>query len=456
MGGPGMDRAVLLLTVFCGVLPPVAAANDLLAAYQEAKVRDAVLAVATFQRSGAEEVLPAARAAFLPQVTSVANAAREKEAYASSLSGPYNSAQNGSDTTTGYVSTYGITVSQTLWDLEGFRRIKEAGMQVAQAQATYRGVEQALILRIAQAYFGILSAADRVATAESQRKAFGELLRQAQVREQQGLSARTDVAEAQSFYDSTDQSVIDAEDVLEDAKRGLTEITGRYPQEVAPLEEDIPLAAPTPSSADEWAELARQDNPDVIVASLGVEAAQRDMQVQRAKYWPTLALQGSASHTQEPLALGGNESVNGIALQLNWPIYQGGAIQSQVRQATATYEQARAQLDIVQRHADREARLAFRGVASGVARVQAARRAVESGRNAVEASRLSVEFGARNEFDLLNQQNDYYSAVRAYKQSRYDYLTAMLQLKFQAGNLHETDLARVDDLLVQASAAGTP
>ena len=128
MGGPGMDRAVLLLTVFCGVLPPVAAANDLLAAYQEAKVRDAVLAVATFQRSGAEEVLPAARAAFLPQVTSVANAAREKEAYASSLSGPYNSAQNGSDTTTGYVSTYGITVSQTLWDLEGFRRIKEAGI----------------------------------------------------------------------------------------------------------------------------------------------------------------------------------------------------------------------------------------------------------------------------------------------------------------------------------------
>ena len=85
---------------------------------------------------------------------------------------------------------------------------------------------------------------------------------------------------------------------------------------------------------------------------------------------------------------------------------------------------------------------------SGIARINAARRAVESGRNAVEASRRNVEFGTGTEFDLLNAQNNYYAAQRAYDQVRYDYLTSLLTLKQQAGRLTEPDLVQVDALLV--------
>jgi len=106
------------------------------------------------------------------------------------------------------------------------------------------------------------------------------------------------------------------------------------------------------------------------------------------------------------------------------------------------------QLDAVQRDTERQTRAAFRGVVTGIARIAAARRAVDSGRSAVEASRRNVEFGTGTEFDLLNAQNNYYAAQRAYAQVRYDYLTSLLTLKQQAGRLTEPDLEQVDALLV--------
>jgi len=69
----------------------------------------------------------------------------------------------------------------------------------------------------------------------------------------------------------------------------------------------------------------------------------------------------------------------------------------------------------------------------------------------VEASRRSVEFGTGKEFDLLNAQNSYYVAIRAYNQARYDYLTSVLTLKLEAARLTERDLIAIDDLLVEGS-----
>jgi len=142
-------------------------------------------------------------------------------------------------------------------------------------------------------------------------------------------------------------------------------------------------------------------------------------------------------------------------MSITWPIYLGGRVSSLVRQAEASYRRATAQVELTRRQADRAARLAFRAVESGVARVQAANRTAESSRKAVEASRLGVDYGTRNEFDLLNSQSNYYIALRGYQQSRYDYLTAMLQLKQQAGRLTEADLMGIDDLLVASAAQDT-
>jgi outer membrane protein len=183
-----------------------------------------------------------------------------------------------------------------------------------------------------------------------------------------------------------------------------------------------------------------------------MEAASRDVSVQRGRGLPTFSLVGGSSKLNQDEVLGGNQTLDTVGISFSWPLFQGGAVASAVRQSRALYRQASATYDTAQRDAERQTRAAFRGVVSGIQRIGAAHRAVDSGQRAVEASRRNVEFGTGTEFDLLNAQNNYYAALRAYSQTRYDYLTSVLTLKQQAGRLSEHDLIAVDDLLIEAGS----
>jgi outer membrane protein len=343
-------------------------------------------------------------------------------------------------------------MSQTLWSLQAFSQLKEANFQAAAAEATFRSAQQNLLLRVAQAYFAILSAADQLAANRAERDAFGTMLSQARTRQQTGVGPRSDVEQAQAFYDATEQSVIDAQNAMDDANLALTEIVGPHDATIAPLREDIPLVSPDPVSADDWVAAARQDNFDVRTAELKMEAAERDISVQRGRALPTFSLTGAGSKLNQDEVLGGNQTLDTVGVFFSWPLFQGGAVASAVRQSRAVYRQAQAAYDSAQRDTERQTRAAFRDIVSGIQRIGAARRAVDSGKGAVEASRRNVEFGTGTEFDLLNAQNNYYAAVRAYSQTRYDYLTNLLTLKQQAGRLSERDLAAIDDLLIEGGS----
>ena len=454
-----------LMFVIAALAAAPANGNDLVRLYQQALSHDATLQVATSQRDAAIEAKPQALAGLLPQLAAQASANRERAGFQTGAietaplgNGPIlNSvaqncvlSDNGqTEHCYGNVHSYGLTLSQTLWSWQSFNQLREANSIAASAQATLLSAQQSLLLRVAQAYFAILAAQDQLSTNRNARASFGELLKQAQVREQTGVGPRSDVAQAQSFYDATEQSVIDAQNALDDANLALTEIVGSHDQNVAPLQETIPLTAPEPASIDAWVTSATQDNPGVRAAQLQVEASERDINVQRGKGLPTVSLTGSSLRLYQDQALGGNEPLDSVGVSFSWPLFQGGAVASAVRQSRALNRQAQAQYDAAQRDVERLTRAAYRGVVTGITRIAAARRATDSGNSAVEASRRNLEFGTGGEFDLLNAQNNFYVAQRAYSQTRYDYLTSVLTLKQQAGRLSERDLAVIDALLVE-------
>jgi outer membrane protein len=433
----------------------LAAANDLKELYELALTRDASLQAAGFQRDAAIEARPQARAQWLPQVSATASATRERAGF----NGNQSTGSQASDCTLGSVAGsphcygtvhgLGLNLSQTLWSFQAFSRLKEANFQAAAAEAGFRSAQQNLLLRVAQAYFAILSATDQLATNRAEREAFGTLLNQARTRQQTGVGPRSDVEQAQAFYDATEQSVIDAQNALDDANLALTEIVGPHPTPIAPLRQDIPMVSPEPASADEWVTTARRDNFDVRTAELKMEAAERDIGAQRGRALPAFFLTGTSSKLTQDEVLGGNQTLDTVGVSFSWPLFQGGAVASAVRQSRALFRESQSTYDSAQRDAERQTRAAFRGIVSGIQRIGAAHRAVDSGHGAVEASRRNVEFGTGTEFDLLNAQNNYFIAVRAYSQSRYDYLTSVLTLKQQAARLSEHDLIAIDELLIE-------
>src|ERR1700723_1541777 len=278
--------------IVLGLAALSANANDLKDLYELALTRDASLQAAGFQRDAAIEVRPQALAQWLPQVAAVASATRERVGYdagqsTGTLAGDCAlTAAAGMQHCYGTVHGLGLNMSQTLWSFQAFSQLKEANFQAAAAEATFRSAQQNLLLRVAQAYFAILSAADQLAANRAERDAFRTMLSQARTREQTGVGPRSDVEQAQAFYDATEQSVIDAQNALDDANLALTEIVGPHGATVAPLREDIPLVSPDPASADDWVTAARQDNFDVRTAELKMEAAERDISAQRGRGFP--------------------------------------------------------------------------------------------------------------------------------------------------------------------------
>jgi outer membrane protein len=452
-----MWRYSLTLTLL-NFMAAGAKGNDLKDFYELALTRDTTLQAAQYQRDAVVEARPQAIALWLPQLGANASATRERAGFDSgpALGSTAADCAISSTATTqhcyGTAHSLGLNLSQTLWSFQSFAQLKEANFQAAAAEASYQGARQSVLLRVAQAYFGILSATDQLATNVSERDAFNTLLNQAKSRQQTGVGPRSDVDQAQAFYDATEQSVIDARNALDDANLALGEIIGQRVGRVAPLREDIPLLAPDPASADDWVSSALLDNFAVRTAQLTEEAASRDISVQRGKGLPSIALTGSGSRITQDAVLGGNQTLDTVGVSFNWPLFQGGAIASAVRQSRALLRQSHANYEAIQRDTERLTRAAYRGIVTGIQRIGASRRAMQSGERAVEATRRNVEFGTGTEFELLDAQNNYYAAQRAYNQARYDYLTSVLTLKQQAGRLTVQDLVAIDNLLIDSAA----
>lgn len=452
---------VVLWTIAASMIgiAPMAQANSLLDAYHAAQRSDAVLESAHDARDAAVEAQPQALSFLLPSVTATASAAHERYI----LDGGDPVLDDPADPTpvsdashlSGTRKSYTLDLKQTLWSVESFQKLRQSSLEVAQAEAQFRDAQQALILRVAESYFGVLAAADTLSANRMERASYTALVDQAQKKLKTGLGARIGVEEAQAFQSLTEQSVSDAELALFDAQRAMQQITGQ-PLAVTPLREEIPLISPQPASASEWVDAARHENYAVQAAELAMGAAQRGVSVVRGRYLPTVSLQGSIGKTDLPPALGGNERVDSIGVVAEWPIFQGGLVRSQSREAQARFHQAQADYDGRVRLAERDTLAAYRGVLAGVHNIRAAQLAVQANQTAVTASQNGVEAGTRTEFDLLNAQTNYYAALRAYFQSRYDYLTNTLRLKAQAGRLSENDLAAIDAVLADDKTVELP
>ncbi|WP_439641927.1 TolC family outer membrane protein [Nevskia sp.] len=455
-----MRRSIARAALASCFLAPLTAvdANDLLDTYRKALDQDTTLAAARFARDAAIEARPQALSAFLPQLNAGVNIARartrveQQDVLVLDPSNPPPTPDDGVSTFWNTANSYQVTLSQTIWSFEAWRRLKQSDAQVALAEANFRSAQQALILRVAQAYFGALSASDAVRTNTAERDANERQLLQAKKRFEVGLAAITDVQEAQAAYDGSVATLIGAERTLSNARRALAEITGGYTETAEGLIEEIPLASPNPVSVDDWLKVARDSNFDLQIAELNTEIARKGVGVAYARHYPTLGLDGSYGENDNSFVRNPNTTRSQVGLTLNVPIFSGGLTQSQVRQATATQQQAEAQLEGSKRSIERQTRDAYQGVMSGIASVKANLQAVKSNQTALESSQVGLQVGTRTEVDVLNTLRNLYVAQRSYYQSRYDYLISVLTLKQQAGRLTEADLADIDRLLLVPAA----
>lgn len=453
-------RPLATLAIAALLAGPVSAADSLLEIYQRALQNDPTIREAEAQYLAQAEVKPQARAALLPNVTAGGNMSNQ---FTDTL-GPIPVGGNGIGTgSTTRTDTHGwsLTLTQTIFDWGRYATLHQADKRVARAETDYEAAKQALLIRVATAYFNVLAAKDSLASAVSAREAISRQLEQAQRRFEVGLIAITDVQQSQAGYDDSVAAEIQAQRLLATSYEQLREIIGDVVTELASPTDELPLLSPDPASPEQWVKTALAQNLSLISSRLAAEVAEYDIDIQKGSRLPTVNFQGSYTNSSNDRAqtihqAGGPDiftpfpqKPEGRSWQLNvqFPLFTGGLTRSRVQQSVYTHRAATEELERIGRLTERQTRDAYLGVISEISRVRALKQSVESNRTALRATEAGFEVGTQTTVDVLTAQRNLSTAETTYSRSRYDYIINVLALKQAAGNLSVKDVEQVDGWL---------
>ena len=443
---------VLLATAIATAALPVCAAN-LIDVFERAKQSDPQILKADADRLGARESKPLALAKLLPQLGLSAGISKNKTDSLQPFVPLTAPVDYSSDVTE---KSYSLQLNQSIFHWDQWAALKRADAQVAQAEANYLAQEQDLIVRVAQGYFGVLSAKDQVDSAQAAVAAFEQELEQTEKRFEVGLIPITDVKEARAQRDQSVADVIDAKRQLATAIEQLRAITGAEFDSLAAPTDDMPLKTPDPASEDKWVSVAMEQNLGVIAARMGVDIARQDVNAAEAGHLPSLDLVASygkktddTTYTAASGSLDQNtfQKPKSIGLQLTFPIFSGGATQASVRQKVYAKRSAQESLELATRQTERDVRDNYLGVLSDISRVKALKQALESSQVALQATEAGFDVGTRTTVDVLLSRNKFFQAQTTYLQSRYKYLLSLIQLEQAAGQLNRADLEEINGWL---------
>lgn len=425
--------ALALAVPLALALPRAGHAEDLQQAWQQARSADPVLAAALATRGAVREGVAQLRAPLLPQASA-------------SVSFDQNHVAGRDDNR---ARGAGVAVSQVLVDVAQRKRL-QAALQGAGAQdAVYSAAEQALLVRVAQAYFEVLTATDLLAAVAANEDAFAQQVEQADQRYRNGLAAMVDVEQARAYRASARANTLTAQKALADTREALAEITGSAPGALARLREELPMDPPAPADPQAWVTTALAQNPLLRAQRSLLGAAEENIAAARAGHLPTLsAALNIGRNNAWPLA-GSNDGrhTTTVGLLLSVPLFSGGGTSATQRQAVYQRDGAREELEQRRRRVMREVQAQYRAVVAGIGQTEATREAVQAAQRALASTRVGQGLGTQSMNDLLQAIQTLGATQAAYSRARHQFVVSRLLLQQAAGTVSEAELTTINSLL---------
>lgn len=420
---------------------------NLMDIYQQALANDPNLASALSANEAAQELIEQSKALYRPAVNFNAGASRSQTDINFLGENPFRNAGRNSFET----KNYGVEARQPIYRKDSLLQIDQSKTQVKLADKQLHLAQQNLMLRTTLTYFDVLIAQENIALIQAQKSAILGQLEQAKANFDVGVATITDVNEAQARYDLTVSQEIAAFNTFEVAKHSVQAITGNIPQTLTPVRDNI---APNQLSQamQEWIDVASKNNLNIQINEEAYTLAEQDVERARSGHLPTLdAVASYTENNQSSSAQGfGSElKTSVIGLQLQIPLYLGGAVNSRQRQAAHNQDRARSDIEVARRQAALDTQRAYLNLNTSIAQIKAFERALSSTQSQVESTKLGYEVGVRNSIDVLNAQQQFFTARRDLLQARYQYLGNIIRLKAASGVVSEVDLVDINQQLIQ-------
>jgi len=438
----------LLVGLSCALTSTISQAEDLLQVYDIATANDPTVLKAKAQADAQKFAKDSALGELLPSLSfSMGYSETDTDGY------------TGSDAT-GYVAGSGYTNSfsrnlvlrQSVFNMSTWESLAIAEKQALQSSTRYALAQQDLIVRIAQGYFDVLSKLDNLEFVQAEKRAIERQLEQTKQRYEVGLTAITDVHEAQAQFDRAVADEIVASNDVETARETLRTITGKYHSKLDALNtETFSTVKPTKKSTD-FIDVAKERNLSLQITKASLEIAEDEIDRAQAGHYPTLSFEASygdglTDTNGKDMQPRGDSTKVGLSLSV--PLYSGGKTQAATERARANYIAASEDLEKSMRDITRSVITSYNQVVSDVATYRALEQAVVSAESALQATEAGFEVGTRTIVDVLVSTRNLYAAKKNLANLRYQYVLSSLKLKQATGTLSRADLAAINKGLAE-------
>ena len=428
------------------------ATQDLLQVFNQALHNDAGFQATVAQLQATKEGVPIARSYLLPQLTTQANGQRN---FLTTRAGTPVNIPGAGTTVFGvgqYDYNYGqyqVNLSQSVFDYAYWAGLSQAKYFSKAADAQYTAALQQLMANTATNYFNVLSAEDNLRYVEAEKKATYQQLDQARQQYKVGVIPVTNVYQAQAEYDSLLSQEIAAQNNVINQRENLRAITGIYYNDLAGLKGKLPLVMPIPSDPAVWVSKAIAQNWTLISQKLNAAAYQANVHEQFAGHLPTVSAYAGNVGTKAGIGPSGriNQTQNMIGVQVNFPVFQGGLVTAQTKQAQYEYQNALATMQQTYRQVIDDTHTSYNDVVAGINQVRADRQSILSNASSLQSTIEGYKVGTQTMLDVLQSQQNLYQAEQQFSTDEYAYINATIALKEAAGTLSLNDLAIINQWL---------
>jgi outer membrane protein len=330
-----------------------------------------------------------------------------------------------------------IAVEQPVFS--GFRTVnsvKAAETAVLAGRESLRSTEQTVLLSAVTAFMAVIRERAIVGLTQQNVDFLREQTRAAQDRLDVGEGTRTDLAQTQAAEATGVSDYNLAVANLNSSIAVFVQTIGEPPRNLAVA----PAAKGLPKSAEQVIDLAMERNPAILATQYNVDIGAFNVAILQGGLLPSVSVTGSYTHSDSTSSASGWSDQATVLGKLTVPIYDGGAISSQVRQAKERLGGLRIQVDLTRDSVRAQAVSAFGQLSAAQASIRAAEAGVRAANLALEGVAEERKVGQATTLDVLTAQQTLLNARVALVQAQYAAVVGSYSVLAAIGGLSAENL----------------
>lgn len=393
------------------------------------------------KKDAADSAIDAAKGGFYPKIDFLYGTGREQSQNPTTLA-----------RTPGYLhlnrKQEGIVLNQMVWDGLGVKSEvdRRRGISESTAHRVY-GTAEEIALQAVDAYLDVLKNRELVGYAKDNLAAHQKTFGQVKLRSDKGVGRRADLEQNDARLALATSNLEAAESVLRDAEIAYLKVVGK-----APVNLTMPAVPQNiPRSVDEAVKTGLANHPIMKAAHSNVVEAQAQRETARSFISPRLEVEASYSNNRNIDGVEGPNRDRMVMLWLKWNMFRGGFDRYRVEETGHQIDEAIEVARNTNRQVENAVRLAYNAYATARDRLPALERYVKSSDTTREAYAQQFNIGQRTLLDMLDSENEYFTARTTYTTSKFIEMSARYRILNAMGQLLTTlDVKPPQQALVKA------